>query len=112
MRVSVQCLLLIGLAWFGTALYAVAEPGDGLQRLAPAFIAAGMIGFVVVHGLARYGGRAMLVFTLTIFVIGWSFEMVSISTGFPFGRYHYTDIMRPFLGHVPVIVMPTSELSE
>jgi putative membrane protein len=27
-------------------------------------------------------------------------------TGFPFGNYHYTEIMGPFLGHVPVSVMP------
>jgi putative membrane protein len=53
-----------------------------------------------------HSGRQLFLFVLLVFMVGWFFETVSVMTGFPFGDYHYTGIMAPFLGHVPVSVMP------
>ncbi|PRR84663.1 hypothetical protein CLLU_23470 [Clostridium luticellarii] len=51
---------------------------------------------------------ASLFFALT-FVISWSYETLSIYTGFPFGHYHYTDhytdLIGPKLGVVPIFIM-------
>nr|WP_246188704.1 carotenoid biosynthesis protein [Nitratireductor arenosus] len=65
-----------------------------------------MIAFFVIHGRQLYSGRQLLAFAVTVFLVGWFFETVSVLTGFPFGNYHYTELMAPFLGHVPVSVMP------
>ncbi|MEX3008553.1 carotenoid biosynthesis protein [Hoeflea sp. TYP-13] len=65
-----------------------------------------MIAFLIIHGRRSEGGRGLFIFVISVFVIGWTFETVSVLTGFPFGNYHYTEIMAPFLGHVPIFVMP------
>lgn len=65
-----------------------------------------MIAFVIMHARRRYGGEALWRFTLIVFAIAWVFESISVLTGFPFGRYHYTEVMAPFLWHVPVFVLP------
>lgn len=101
-----KCLIFLVLAYLGSALYAMAEPGSWLWILAPAPTAIGMVGYFIVHGTYRFGGRIISVFAAIVFVVSWCFEMLSIGTGFPFGWYHYTEIMRPFIGHVPVFVMP------
>lgn len=101
--------LLIGfvlIAWFGNFLYALGEPTGVLKTYSPALVAGAMIAYVWLHGVARYGRALMLQFILVVFAIGWTFETVSIVTGIPFGNYHYTDLMAPFLGHVPVFVLP------
>ena len=68
------------------------------------------VGIVVVfsfyHGVKRYNWRTMIFFFLAIFVISWSYESLSILTGFPFGHYHYTDWWSPMLGLVPISIMP------
>lgn len=99
--------MIFGLAaCIGNALYAFGEAGGVLKQWSPALVAAAMIAFLLVHGRVCYSGRQMLLFAVTVFLIGWAFETVSVLTGFPFGSYHYTDVMAPFLGHVPVSVMP------
>jgi len=100
------CLLLGLAACLGNALYALGEAGGLLKIWAPALVATAMIAFLVVHGRACYSPRQLLLFAVTVFLIGWLFETVSVITGFPFGSYHYTEVMGPFVGHVPVSVMP------
>ncbi|MCB1441408.1 MAG: carotenoid biosynthesis protein [Methyloceanibacter sp.] len=99
-------LYLVAAAWVGNALYALGEPGGALKYWSPALVAVAMIAFVVLHGRLFESTRGLLLFVATVFVIGWGFESISIMTGIPFGNYHYTDAMAPFLGHVPVSVMP------
>jgi len=41
---------------------------------------------------------------VAVIVMGWGVEFLGSRTGFPFGRYHYTDRLRPQLGHVPLII--------
>ena len=100
------CLGLGLAAWAGNALYAVGASGGLLKEWSPALVAGAMIAFLVVHGRRTYSGRQLLSFVVLVFLIGWFFETVSLMTGFPVGNYHYTELMAPFLGRVPVSVMP------
>ena len=58
------------------------------------------------HGYLRYGWRKMLIFFLIVFATGWCYESLSIATGFPFGHYHYTDLLSGWIGNVPFVIMP------
>ena len=60
--------------------------------------------FALIHGVRRYGWRALLVFLIVTLVVSLFFENLSVSTGFPFGEYHYTG--RPQLIHVPIEIGP------
>lgn len=50
-------------------------------------------------GVVRTGLTALLVV-----VTGWAAEFLGSSTGFPFGRYHYTDRLQPQLKGVPLVI--------
>lgn len=99
------------LAWGGNTLYAFAPRGSTLEEYAPALVAAPLIAHAIWHGRLRYGGAVLFRFAVIVFAIGWSFETLSVITGVPFGRYHYTEAMAPFLGHVPVFVLPAYALT-
>jgi putative membrane protein len=77
-----------------------------LQRLSPFISVSILIGFAIVHGIRRYGWTRFVVFFLVAFVVSWSYETVSILTGFPFGHYVYTDKLGPKLWLVPLLIMP------
>ncbi len=62
--------------------------------------------FSFYHGVLLYGWSKMLFFVGAISFISWSYESLSILTGFPFGNYDYTDLLLPKLGLVPVLIMP------
>jgi len=57
----------------------------------------------ILNGVKRYGNKNMLVFFLLTFLVSFSFENLSIRTGFPFGFYNYS----PSLGilKVPIIIV-------
>lgn len=63
--------------------------------------------FAFTHGVLRYGVRTMVIFLVAVVVIGWSYESLSIATGFPFGDYYYTDGMGAKIGQVPFAIMPS-----
>ena len=105
-RVSWFCMFCVVAAWIGNALYALGEPGGFLKSYSPAIVASAMIGFVLSHGHHSGGWRSLLLFIGSVFLVGWAAETVGIITGFPFGEYHYSEIMWPFIGHVPVSVLP------
>ena len=60
--------------------------------------------FALIHGAMFYGLRGILIFFAICFVVGNLFENLSVATGFPFGRYYFTDAMGPKLFHVPILV--------
>jgi uncharacterized membrane protein len=60
--------------------------------------------FALLHGAAAYGLRGILTFTAICVVVGNLAENAGVATGFPFGRYHFTDVMGPKLFHVPVLL--------
>jgi len=66
------------------------------------------IGFVsaMIHGGRRYGMKSMLVFLGVCMLVSNILENLSIITGFPFGKYNYTDILGLKLFAVPLVIGP------
>jgi putative membrane protein len=66
----------------------------------------GLVIFVLFHGVKRYGWKNIVIFFAITSVISWSMETFSIETVFPFGKYHYSDILGVKIGKVPLVIMP------
>jgi len=108
---SNQARVSNGLLWVFIALYVLMGAArllhnPHLQRLMPFISVAILMGFAIVHGIRRYGWRHFVFFFIVAFVISWSYETLSILTGFPFGHYIYTDNLGPKLWLVPLLIMP------
>jgi uncharacterized membrane protein len=73
---------------------------DGLAVTAFVFV------FAVFHGAQRYGWYGILAFVVICLVVSNALEHLSIATGFPFGRYYYTDVLGTKLFLVPLIIGP------
>jgi putative membrane protein len=59
----------------------------------------------VVTVLVRGAGwRSALLTVLPVLPLAWLVEFVGSSTGFPFGRYYYTDALQPQLAGVPLLI--------
>jgi len=61
--------------------------------------------FVLIHGSKRYGWDNLFIFFGITFLISWSTETASIAMGFPFGDYHYTDLLGAKIGTVPLAIL-------
>lgn len=61
--------------------------------------------FALFHALYVLGWLHTLIFFVATIVFFWIFEQVGITTGLIYGAYHYTDILGPKLGHVPILVL-------
>lgn len=81
-------------------------PGTAWMQWLPAVSILTMVGFVLLHGPRQIGWLPLGVFFAAAFAVSWTYESLSIATGFPFGHYHYTDKMGPKLGTVPLLIMP------
>jgi len=97
-------LALAIVAWIGNAIYAAGEAGGAVKEVASGVVALAMLGFFILHGRRQYSPGTLVAFVAIICVIVWPAEEVGISTGLPFGHYHYSPDMAPFLGNVPVVV--------
>src|SRR5467141_3562202 len=60
--------------------------------------------FALIHGAMFYGLRGILIYVAICLVVGNLFENLGVATGFPFGRYYFTDAMGPKLFHVPILI--------
>ena len=58
--------------------------------------------FATIHGTRTYRLGGIVTFVAIGLIVGNFFESLGICTGFPFGRYYFTDLMGPKLGVVPV----------
>jgi len=65
-----------------------------------------LLAFVLLHGTLRYRFSGILIFISVALVVSNILENLSILTGFPFGHYHYTDVLGPKLFLVPVLIGP------
>ncbi|MCZ7595723.1 MAG: carotenoid biosynthesis protein [Hyphomicrobium sp.] len=65
-----------------------------------------MLTFAFVHGAMRYGGKGIAAFAVICLVVSNALENIGVATGFPFGAYHYTDVLGPKLGYVPLLIGP------
>jgi putative membrane protein len=59
---------------------------------------------VIVHALRRWAWSTLIVFYVTVFAISTVIENIGVLTGVPFGSYHYTEILGPQLGVVPIAI--------
>ncbi len=77
-----------------------AVPAWGLWMGAAMLIVQGLA--VIFWALGMYGARGALAVGLAA-VLAWAVEHIGETTGLPFGRYQYTDMLQPqILGVVPV----------
>lgn len=78
------------------------NPTPMAQLLAALFVACG-----IVHAVISYGSRAALVFFAMSVAVGFVMENIGVTTGFPFGRYHFeigADLAN--VGRIPLVVGP------
>jgi uncharacterized membrane protein len=68
-----------------------------LHVIPPAF-------FAIVHGSALYGSKGMSMFVVSCLGFGTLAESLSLRTAFPFGRYHFTDVMGPKVFQLPLLL--------
>ena len=62
-------------------------------------------GLAVLCGLLGHHGRHGAAAALLVFLLAWAVEYAGVTTGFPFGRYDYTDMLQPqFFGVVPLAI--------
>src|SRR6267142_4731997 len=62
------------------------------------------VAFALIHGAVRYGWSGIASFVVICLVVSNILENTSILTGFPFGHYHYTDVLGPKLFLVPLVI--------
>lgn len=60
--------------------------------------------FALIHGAKCYGWGGILRFVTISLVVGNVFENLGVITGFPYGRYYFTDVMGPKLWNVPILL--------
>ena len=90
-------IALIGVAFNVHQPFSMTWAGSILLILEGAMLAAAL--------MDQYGPRGLLA-VLVIGLLAYGVEALGVGTGFPFGSYHYTDIMAPRLpGGVPLAVI-------
>lgn len=94
--------------WLLAAAYAAALVGNIVFGLSIpiAVVLSISVAFALIHGAVRYGWRGITVFIVICLVVSNILENTSILTGFPFGHYHYTDVLGLKLFLVPVLIGP------
>lgn len=60
--------------------------------------------FALMHGAVIYRIRGIAAFAGLCLGVGTLAESVSLRTGFPFGRYYFTDLMGPKILQLPVLL--------
>ena len=106
---SRACSILL---WLLIAVYAVvADLADGAPKVftspvnLPLTVLAPMA-FAFLHGARRYGIGGIAIFVVLCLGISNIMENMGVLTGFPFGPYHYTDVLGPKLFLVPLLIGP------
>jgi len=61
-----------------------------------------VITFILLYKLAEL--KSVISVTTLIFVISYSIELTGLNTGFPFGYYTYTDVLKPVINGVPIAI--------
>ena len=97
------------LLWGLIAVYAIARVLQILPDRVPMIVVVVLhvvppLAFALIHGAMSYGVRGVLIFFVICLVVGNIIENIGVLTGFPFGRYHFTDLMGPKLFFVPVFL--------
>jgi putative membrane protein len=95
--------------WALLGIYAAARASQMFPGAIPMVVVVALhvlppLAFAVVHGARVYRLRGILTFILLSVAMGNFLENLSIFTGFPFGRYHFTDVMGPKVLAVPILL--------
>jgi putative membrane protein len=95
--------------WALLGVYAIARVAQMFPDAIPMVVVVALhvlppLAFALIHGARVYRLRGILTFILLSLVIGNLFENLSILTGFPFGRYHFTGVMGPKILSVPILL--------
>jgi putative membrane protein len=77
--------------------------GTALQRgiVVGVIVQVAAVVFILFH---HSGWTNALRLGLTVLSLAWLAEFIGSSTGLPFGRYQYTDVLQPQLGGVPLLI--------
>ena len=101
---NLSLVILAGIYWS----VALLEPWELLGAASEAAYylqGTAWLAFVLIHGSRRYGWDNLFIFFGITFLVSWSIEAVSIAAGFPFGGYHYTELLGARIGAVPLAVL-------
>jgi uncharacterized membrane protein len=102
-RIVVHCLLIVYAAILGYVIL-----GLVLQFNIAADIffdlSFALLFFTLGQAFYELGFRKALVFLMVTALVGFAAEVLGTSTGFPFGKYYYTDTLGPKLLGVPEVV--------
>jgi uncharacterized membrane protein len=95
--------------WSLAALYAAARvfqilPGKLPMVAVVALHVLPLLIFALIHGAILYRLTGILIFFAICLIVGNAFENLGAATGFPFGRYYFTDAMGPKLFQVPILL--------
>ncbi len=60
--------------------------------------------FSVLHCAALEGWKRTGIFFFASALVTYTMEEIGVGTGWIFGAYHYSDLLGPKLGHVPVLI--------
>ena len=101
-KLSQGAILLWAICSYG----AIFVPGSALAVPAQFLAIAMLLAFCLIHGGGRLGNRGILILLVIALIVSNIYENLSISTGFPFGRYVHTAASGPMLFQVPLIVGP------
>jgi uncharacterized membrane protein len=102
--------MLTGVTWvlFAAVLYLIASEGlqhwvdlPGLGNVGFTLV---FMSFAAVHCAGCAGWKRTGLFFILTAVISYVLEEVGVRTGEVYGPYHYSDMLGPKLGHVPVLI--------
>ncbi|TVQ26997.1 MAG: carotenoid biosynthesis protein [Spirochaetaceae bacterium] len=77
--------------------------GEGAERIGIATGVFAQVAAVVVAIWGSFGAFTVAVVVL-VPLLGWTSEVIGWRTGFPFGKYSYTDVLQPQVAGVPVLI--------
>jgi hypothetical protein len=86
-------LPIVGWTWGEAALIRGMSVGVLMQGIAVLAILA-----------SAWGWRKTITSFAIVGVLSYFAEFIGSKTGFPFGAYHYTDVLQPQLGGVPLLI--------
>jgi putative membrane protein len=98
------------IATSGLAIYAYAElaahvyPFVLLPHIGMPLKVMALTLFAVLHAGTNFGWRVGLLMFFATTIVTWSFEQVGVTTGLVYGAYHYSEMLGPKLGAVPLLI--------
>ncbi len=82
-----------------------------LQRVGPQILPAinwwsvtALAGYMLALLWTAWGAQKAITTVMIIVIVTWVLEFVGSQTGLPFGQYHYTEVLQPQIGHVPILI--------